>query len=454
MKTRSELVSDLKEKNAQVKALFSKDVEGENDMAELDSLTAERDTIKSEILAMDEAEDNAAKIARATKETEAVDGFLKQPVRQPTSPIKEEAVTSGVHARVLDDPTGGFARYDDFLNDVQTASRPGGAMSENLLELNSAYGNNSESGTDGGFLIPPEYSNRIFSRVENELPILSKCDRVAMTSNSIKLNGTIDHDASSTTYRYGGVIPYWVDGGAEITKSQLNFNKIGLDLHKIAALSFVTEEEMTDVANFGSRLLDSQSVAIKGELTNAIMFGTGVGQPLGAFTGTSPCVEVAIETDQAADTVVAENLIKMYGVVYGDSVSRGEWYFNSECWEQLATMALSVGTGGMAAFMPAGGVSATPYNTIFGRPAYPTGICKKLGDAGDIVFADWSEYLLGIKGTIDTAMSIHLRFDFAEAAYRSMFRVDGRPKWSDNFKPRNGATDRRESPFTKLAERA
>jgi len=447
MRNLNDAVKELEEVEAKMGALFDKNETSDTDETELDTLNASAENLKSEI-------DSINKRGEIKAQSDARKSALKQPVRQPTSPIKEEAVTSGVHARVLDDPTGGFARYDDFLNDVQTASRPGGAMSENLLELNSAYGNNSESGTDGGFLIPPEYSNRIFSRVENELPILSKCDRVAMTSNSIKLNGTIDHDASSTTYRYGGVIPYWVDGGAEITKSQLNFNKIGLDLHKIAALSFVTEEEMTDVANFGSRLLDSQSVAIKGELTNAIMFGTGVGQPLGAFTGTSPCVEVAIETDQAADTVVAENLIKMYGVVYGDSVSRGEWYFNSECWEQLATMALSVGTGGMAAFMPAGGVSATPYNTIFGRPAYPTGICKKLGDAGDIVFADWSEYLLGIKGTIDTAMSIHLRFDFAEAAYRSMFRVDGRPKWSDNFKPRNGATDRRESPFTKLAERA
>ena len=98
--------------------------------------------------------------------------------------------------------------------------------------------------------------------------------------------------------------------------------------------------------------------------------------------------------------------------------------------------------------------TAAPTNTIFGRPANSTDHAEALGDSGDILFADWSQYLLAMKGTTATEMSIHLRFDYAETAFRSMFRVDGRPAWDTNMKPRKGAAARRVSPFVKLAARA
>jgi HK97 family phage major capsid protein len=132
----------------------------------------------------------------------------------------------------------------------------------------------------------------------------------------------------------------------------------------------------------------------------------------------------------------------------------GQWYFNGECWPQLATLYIEVGVAGYPVLMPAGGFTGSPTNTIFGRPALSTDHCPALGDAGDILFADWSQYLLAMKGTTETAMSIHLRFDYAETAFRSIFRVDGRPAWDSNLKPRKGASTRRVSPFVKLAERA
>ena len=211
---------------------------------------------------------------------------------------------------------------------------------------------------------------------------------------------------------------------------------------------------MADVANFGSRLMDKQAVAIADDLVECIMFGTGVGKPLGAFVGTSPCVQVAKETGQTADTIVAENIINMNSVIYTGSRGKGNWYYNGEALPQLETMAIAVGTGGIPAYWPAGGLASDSPARIKGRPAYETDHCSALGDAGDIVFADWSQYLLATKGSVNTAMSIHLRFDYDEVAFRSTFRVDGRPSWDSNLKPRKGDTDRRVSPFVKLAERA
>lgn len=450
MRTAKEVAEAMKAVEAQIDALLAKDEAGENDETLLVDLDEKAAQLNAELETVN-ARDAIASRSAARKAT------LSKPVNQPAKPVKadvEQAVTSNVHHRVEDDPQGGYARYEDFCSAVVSASTPGGMVDENLLILNAAYGQTGESGADGAFLTPPEYSNRIVERVHGVLPLVSMCDQLTLQGSSVTVNGMSDHDRSGTTYRHGGVVAYWVGEGDQITRSSLKFRQINLRLKKLAALSFVTEEEMQDVVNFGGRLLDKQGAAIADELVESIMFGTGAGQPLGAFTGTSPCVQVAKETGQDADTIVAENIINMNSVIYSPSRATGHWYYNGECLPQLETMSISVGTGGVPAFWPAGGLSGTSPAMIKGRPAHETDHCEALGDAGDVVFADWGQYLLAMKGTVDTAMSIHLRFDYAETAFRSIFRVDGRPAWDSNLKPRKGASARRVSPFVKLAARA
>lgn len=432
-------------------------------LLEKETLTDEEETrltgIEAEQAALEEAKATAERKQRLKDDMQSREDWGRQLVDTPEPAIDPESnaapQTVSVREALLDDPRGGFARYDDFVLAVKQACGIGNPqVHENLRIIQAAYGQNTETGAEGGFLIPPEYSNRILERAQESAPVIEQCDKLTLKGNSVTINGMSDHDKSSTTYRYGGVIVYWVGEAGQITRSSMKFRQIRIQLHKLAALSFVTEEEMEDVTNFGTRLLDKQGVAIAEELTESIMFGTGVGKPLGAFVGTSPCVEVAKETAQAADTIVAENLINMNSVIVSGSRGKGNWYYNGETLPQLETMAIAVGTGGIPAFWPAGGLASDSPARIKGRPAYETEHCEALGDAGDIVFADWSQYLLGMKGTIQTAMSIHLRFDYDETAFKSTFRVDGRPAWDTNLKPRKGASARRVSPFVKLAERA
>jgi len=413
--------------------------------------------IVTELKGLEDKKVQAEKNEQLKKDMEARRTWGEQLADAPEDIVEPdtESPAATVQERVLEDPRCGFARYDDFALAVKKACDVGnGPVHNNLRIMQAAYGQNTEVGADGGFLIPPEYSNRILERAQAVAPVIEQCDKLTLKGNSVMINGMIDHDKSSTTYRYGGVIVYWVGEADQITRSNLKFRQVRIALNKLAALSYVTEEEMEDVTNFGSRLLEKQSVAIADELTEAIMFGSGVGKPLGAFNGTAPCVSVAKETGQAADTIVAENIINMNSVIVSGSRGRGNWYFNGECLPELEVMAIAVGTGGIPAFWPAGGLASESPARIKGRPAFETEHCEALGDAGDIVFADWGQYLLGMKGTVKTAMSIHLRFDYDETAFKSTFRVDGRPAWATNLKPRKGAAARRVSPFVKLAERA
>jgi len=136
--------------------------------------------------------------------------------------------------------------------------------------------------------------------------------------------------------------------------------------------------------------------------------------------------------------------------------SNAVWMANDNCLPQLATMALAVGTGGVPVWLPAGGASGKPYDTLFGKPLFWNKHCESVGTVGDIIFADWSQYLIGMKsgqgatGKFDT--SIHFRFDADQTVFRFVFRIDGQPWWPTAFTPPKATTDTL-SPFVTLATR-
>jgi len=98
------------------------------------------------------------------------------------------------------------------------------------------------------------------------------------------------------------------------------------------------------------------------------------------------------------------------------------WVANPAVLPQLCTMALSVGTGGVAVYMPANGAAGKPYDTLFGRPIIWNEQCSALGTVGDILLCDWSQYLVGQKSGAEAGVqfdtSIHLKFDYDQTAFR------------------------------------
>ena len=103
-------------------------------------------------------------------------------------------------------------------------------------------------------------------------------------------------------------------------------------------------------------------------------------------------------------------------------------------------------------YMPPNGLSQSPFGTILGRPAIPHMACKAIGDTGDLVFADLSQYVTAVKtGGMRSDVSMHLWFDQDIAAFKFTMRVDGRPWASQAITPPNGSSTL--SPFVALAPR-
>jgi HK97 family phage major capsid protein len=223
-----------------------------------------------------------------------------------------------------------------------------------------------------------------------------------------------------------------------------------MTLNKLMGLYYATDELLTDAAALGSIVEMAFAEEFAFMLDDGAIRGTGAGQMLGILNAAC-LVSVAKEAGQAADSVVPENIIKMWSRLWARSRPNAVWFINQDVEPKLHTMSITVGTGGVPVYMPAGGLSQSMYSTLFGRPVIPIEQCATVGDKGDIVLADMSQYLTAVKGGIQAAQSIHVQFLTDETAFRWVYRTDGQPWWKSALTPYKGSNS--QSPFVTLDAR-
>ena len=346
----------------------------------------------------------------------------------------------------------GFKSIGEQLIAVHRAGYPGGHVDPRLMEKRST-GLNEAAPADGGFLIQQDLSSSLWQRTYDSSALYNKCWRIPIGpgKNGLKLNA-IDESSRADGSRMGGVLAYWKGEGAATTASKPKFSQRELNLNKLFALCYATDELLDDATALGAIINKTYPEEINFKIQDAIIQGTGVGQPLGILNG-GATVSVAIETGQDGATVVAENIDKMWSRLYAPCRTNAMWLINQDVEPQLQGMFRAVGTGGIPAYMPAGGLSQSPYGTLLGRPVVPIEQCKTLGTVGDIMLVDMSQYLIIDKGGVKSDVSIHVQFLYDELVYRFITRIDGQPVWDTHLTPFSGSTNYL-SPFITLAVRA
>jgi HK97 family phage major capsid protein len=128
----------------------------------------------------------------------------------------------------------------------------------------------------------------------------------------------------------------------------------------------------------------------------------------------------------------------MWARLYAPSRPTSVWLTSQALEPYLYSMKLTVGTGGVPVFLPPGGVSASPYATLFGRPMLPMEQIAAVNAKGDLMLVDPQAYVMIQKGGIQSATSIHVRFVNDETAFRFVIRVDGQPIWNSALTPYSG----------------
>jgi HK97 family phage major capsid protein len=312
-----------------------------------------------------------------------------------------------------------------------------GPKLEKLQEIQNSYG--SEVPGDGGFLIPEELRSEILQVALETAVVRPRATIIPMSSLRVPIP-MID-DTSHQSSILGGVVGYWTEEAAGLTESQASFGRVELDAKKLTAYAEVPNELLADAPAFEGFFSGTFPKAISWFEDVAFLVGTGAGEPQG-FVNSLVSVSQAAEGGQPSKTIVWENIINMYSRMLPTSLGRAVWIASIDTFPQLATMSLSVGTGGGPVWIGnmSGGQGGmdTPPVTILGRPVFFTEKTGPLGSAGDISLVDLSYYLIGDRMQMQVSASPHYKFASDRTAYRVVSRVDGKPWLQSPITPRNG----------------
>lgn len=314
-----------------------------------------------------------------------------------------------------------------------------------LAEVTNSFSSNVPA--DGGFLIPERLRADLL-RVALETALMRRFARtIPMDSLTVPFP-TLD-STSNVSSVHGGITAYWTEEGQALQESDPTFGRVVLHARKLIARADVPNELFQDsIISLEAFISDVFPDALAWFEDTAFISGTGAGEPLGWLNAPAAIVQ-AQESIQLADTIVWQNILKMYARMLPSSLGRAIWVANLDTFPELATMALSVGTGGSAIWINNGVVG--PPMTILGRPVYFTEKVPSLTDEGCISFIDPGYYLIGDRQTMRAETSAHYRFGNDITTMRFIQRLDGQPWIESAITPQHGASTL--SPFVLLGDR-
>lgn len=348
-------------------------------------------------------------------------------------------------------PWGEFKNAGDFIRAGLEGGHAAGKFQDRLKSHYKAIqGMNEGSSAEGGATVMPEFATGIFDRVYGN-GLWGMTDNYTVSGNNMTFLANAETSRANGS-RHGGLRGYWLGEGATMTASKPTLREINLKLAKLAVVVYLTEELISDSSQAIEQYVTRKaSEEFEFMLGDSLINGDGVSKPLGILNAPS-LVSVAKEAGQLADTLHPENIAKMHSRFFAPNEGSSVWLHNQDIGPQLHLLTLGIGTAGQVVYMPPGGLSASPYATLAGRPTLPTEFNSTLGDQGDIIKADMGQILSISKGGIAQAVSMHVEFLSDQLALRFTMRVNARPWENAPITPYKGTNT--QSNFVTLDARA
>lgn len=449
----------------------------DEELAAQDQLDAEIDAIDRDIQLEERKNARLAKLGSAAPTDPAEPTEPRVPGSGPQPDVH------GVRDRREDDPRRGFRSHRDFLLSVMdnTGFRSRADVEDERLRPLAVMDNNdkaaagevafvlpaaftprsllADAGSDeqgaysdrhGGFAVTPTFLPGMLQLGSEPDPTAGRTQGVPMTSPMVSLLARTDKNHQTS-----------VSGGFTVTRrpetaaaqsSRSEMERIDLRASSLFGLAFATEEILTDSPVSFVAIIDTgfrEQFAF--HMLNEKLRGKGGNEYLGVLN--SPAnIEVAAEDGQAADTILAENVIKMRSRCWG--YGNGIWIANHDTYPQLIKLAVVVsdgaGAGGLVLIYHASSREDRP-DMLLGRPIFYSEHASKLGDVGDLSLVNWSQFLEGLYQPIQSAESVHVRFVNHERTFKFWLRNAGAPWWRAPLTPHKSAETL--SPIVTLAAR-
>jgi HK97 family phage major capsid protein len=311
-----------------------------------------------------------------------------------------------------------FKTFSDQISAIVRAGR-GQEVDSRLAKVSTEYraatGLSELVPAEGGFLLEPTYSNDILMSAYGAGNIIKLVKTIPIGTQQLFINAVAE-TSRATGSRWGGITGYWTNEAGAKTPSKPTFRRMELSLKKMIGLCYSTDELLADAATLESVLRQGFSDEITFMVEEAIFSGTGVGSPLGIMNS-GALVSI---TRAGANAIAVADLVNMWSRIIGGA--NAVWLVHSTCLPQIYQLQMTLGaTTSSPVFLPAGGLSSTPYSSIFGRPLLVTEHNAALGSKGDVLLVDLSQYVLATHSSgLKTDSSIHVRFVNDETCFRSI----------------------------------
>jgi HK97 family phage major capsid protein len=321
----------------------------------------------------------------------------------------------------------GWGSFNEFLATVHSGiSHPG------LQQVAASMG--ETVGSAGGFAVPDEFTARLLDESLEDEIVRPRARIEPMRFESKKVARFDGYDHSSNLY--GGLLGVWLAEAGTATDQDAKLELQTLNAHKLGIFARASNELAEDGTSFEEQLGQAMVKATGWSLDYAFLNGNGAGKPKGVLQSNS-LVVVAKEVGQGADTIVYENLVKMFARISPASVSKSVWVANNTAIPQLLTLSIIVGAGG--APVPVLSESNGQFRMLT-RPVLFTEKVPVLGDQGDLSLIDFSQYTVGLRREATLEKSIHVGWQNDTAGYRTILRADGQASWSKAMTPKHGSS--------------
>ena len=303
--------------------------------------------------------------------------------------------------------------------------------------------------SDGGFLVPTETAQQIHNiSLESEL-VMPRAFVQPMTSNTLEIPAI--QIGNHSVNLFGGFEAHYVEEKGDLQEKNPKVRQMTLNAKKLTGLLRLSNELVADMVGSEEQIVRICGQGLSWYRDRSFLRGSGAGEPLGILS--APCtIEVDKLTGQANDTIHYENLTMMLSRLHAASFNRSVWICHQSTIPQLMQLFVvhEAGDDTLGSHYPVLREDGQGFKMLT-RPVVFTEKTMPLGSRGDVILADLSQYVIGLRQGMRFDLSIHPHFKTDELAARLIERHDGQPLWDGPLTLEDGSTT--VSPFVVLGER-
>lgn len=365
------------------------------------------------------------------------ENFMDQPANTPNMfiPQGREVGPQNGNPRLIQNlfkgetfDNGGFKNQEDFFNALFS-----GRHDERLKGIQNAA--SSGVASEGGYSVPSSYSSIYWDRsLESEI-VRPRAQVWKMTSEERMVPMFSSENTSTGIY---GFVSQWLSELGTATVQTPELRGLKLKANKLGLYTAMSREIAQDGLDFPRQCENALTKALGWSLDDAFLNGNGIGQPVGVLNAACKIV-VDPESAQVNNTIIRQNLVKMFARLTPGSFPNAIWLANQTCLVSLLMLKDDAGNPLWEFGKP-----------LFGLPVIITEKLPAVGNQGDIALCDLGAYTIGMRQEIAIDTSNAPGWTKDQIDLRGIIRVTGTPIFSKPITQKNGDTV---SPFVLLGDR-